>query len=107
MGRDLRRLAAAIFAICAIAGCSPYGGGAFHCEQDNDCAGGAAAGRCEQSLGVCAFADPACPDGYRYGASSGGVSGQCVGGETVDAPKGDGPFTDADPRCFGTGLAEV
>ena len=61
--------------------CSPYGGGAYHCDRDDQCTGG---GIC-QPVGLCSFADPSCTSGQRYGGLSGGLSNVCVGEEPVDA----------------------
>lgn len=66
---------------CALAGCGQ--GGAFSCEDDSQCdpAGG---GRCEPT-GFCAFPDPECESGYRYGAHAGSFTMQCAalpGGES-------------------------
>ncbi|MFN0253459.1 MAG: hypothetical protein ACKV2T_41705 [Kofleriaceae bacterium] len=100
---------AALALLVSVAGCSPFGGGAFRCETDADCAGGPSAGRCETTVGYCSFEDSACQSGRRYGTASGAQSGVCVGEEVpIDAQ----PTTDADLTidmapgdarlCFGT-----
>jgi len=77
-------------------GCSPYGGGAFHCDDDLQCGPG---GRC--TGGFCSFPDPACDSGFRYGELSGPQSGVCVGAEpTLDAGDVDALVG----HCYGTGL---
>ncbi len=105
----MRVLACALLA--SLWGCSPFGGGAFRCETDADCAGGPSAGRCETAVGFCSFEDSSCQSGYRYGTSSGGQSGVCVGDEMpiIDAPPNpdDGDVGDMSPMidartCFGT-----
>jgi len=68
-----------------VSACSPFGGGAFACEVDADCAGGPGAGRCEPT-GFCSFPDGDCASGMRYGTSSGSLSSVCVGDEPpIDA----------------------
>ncbi len=99
-----------VVGIAGAAGCSPFGGGAFRCETDADCAGGPTAGKCETGLGFCSFEDMSCASGRRYGTSSGAQSNVCVGEEApVDAPPmpddGDVPI-DMEPMidarlCFG------
>lgn len=74
------------------AACSPYGGGAFHCERDDQCSGG---GTCQAS-GLCSFADGTCASGERYGGLSGELSNTCVGDELVDA-RIDTPIIDGAP----------
>ncbi len=81
--------------LVGIAACSPYGGGAFHCERSDQCTGG---GTCQLD-GLCSFADPGCPSGQRYGELAGGLSNTCVmgggdGGADSSQPEGDGS-TDA------------
>ncbi|CAN5698241.1 hypothetical protein BH11MYX3_BH11MYX3_07280 [soil metagenome] len=73
--------------LVGIAACSPYGGGAFHCDRDDQCTGG---GTCQLD-GLCSFADPGCPSGQRYGGLAGGLSNSCVmGGIGIDAAMRDG-----------------
>ena len=83
------------------AACSPYGGGAYRCERDDQCTGG---GTC-QSTGFCSFSDPNCPSGQRYGESSGPLSKSCVGetgiDDTIDAPTStDAPIDSPPPAPF-------
>ncbi|MCA1664735.1 MAG: hypothetical protein LC659_10775, partial [Myxococcales bacterium] len=53
-------------------------GGAFRCSDDAACAADGRAGQCEPD-GWCAFADPGCSSGARYGRWSGeGRADQCV-----------------------------
>jgi hypothetical protein len=97
--------------VASLCGCSPFGGGAFRCETDADCAGGPSAGQCETAVGFCSFEDSSCESGRRYGTASGAQSGVCVGDEVpIDAPPNtdDGDVTiDMAPgidarTCFGT-----
>lgn len=88
--------------LVAVAACSPYGGGAFHCDRDDQCTGG---GSC-QGNGLCSFPDQGCASGQRYGGLSGDLSNVCVGDEPVDAgvdsssdATADGPI-DAPPVPF-------
>ena len=70
----------------------------FHCATSDECGPG---GTC--AAGYCAFFDPMCADGERYGERSGPYSGQCVGATTSDANPG-GPFTPSngvDPTLAG------
>src|SRR4051812_7055325 len=87
MGFSLRYAALLV----GVAACSPYGGGAFHCERDDQCSVG---GTCEAD-GLCSFPDTQCGSGRRYGDHSGAVSNKCVGDmgidDTIDAPDGDAP----------------
>ena len=102
------RLAVCAF-VLGIAACTPYaGGGAYHCENDTQCAGGPGGGRCEMLNGLCSFTDLDCTSGQRYGTSAGTLSGVCVGDEppidaaidaSIDTP--DGYIADA-RQCFGT-----
>jgi len=108
---DWRVLVVPVFAM-SIAACSPFGGGAFACSDNSQCG---ATGVC--SAGFCAFADPSCSSGERYGGASGPMSNQCVGGSTPTmdsgAPDSEVPlgvdakqFLDAPgPFCYGVGLA--
>jgi hypothetical protein len=84
-------LAPAAFVLAAgLVGCSPFGGGAFHCETSAQC-NAAAGGICQAADGLCSYPDPSCPSGQAYGESSGEDSGQCVAGGGQDG-------------CFGAGL---
>src|SRR5689334_22379708 len=75
-------------------GCSPYGGGSFMCDTDQQCGSG---GTCSDQY--CSFPDGDCPTGLRYGERSGPFSKQCVG------PQGDGGVdTPTGEHCYGTGL---
>jgi hypothetical protein len=75
-----------VLLLVGVVACSPFGGGgAFHCERDDQCTGG---GTCQAS-GFCSFADPNCPSGQRYGEASGPLSTSCVGDsidDAIDAP---------------------
>jgi hypothetical protein len=79
-----------------LAGCSPFGGGAFVCAADSECAGGGSQGVCEPT-GFCSFSDEECSSGRRYGeAAGGGLANTCVGaladsGPSIDAPAPDAP----------------
>lgn len=109
----INHMRASVWALLAgLSACSPFGGGAFHCETDADCAGGPSAGRCETGVGFCSFEDSSCASGRSYGSASGPQSGVCVGEEVpIDARPGDdatdGPMIDMNPlidarTCFGT-----
>ena len=90
----LYALAAATF------GCSPFGGGAFTCTEDLQCTRGGTAGTCQPN-GYCSFLDDSCPSGQRYGDSSGGLGGVCVG----DEPPADArPDTSTTAACVIGGL---
>ncbi|HEV7554236.1 MAG TPA: hypothetical protein VGO00_02210 [Kofleriaceae bacterium] len=87
-------------AVSGLAGC--YGGGAFHCETNDQCSGAGMQGVCQPDS-FCSFPDAVCPTGQRYGTSSGPSSGQCVGGGPMDAPMeplSTEPGIDAQ-ECFG------
>ncbi len=77
----------------ALAGClrSPD----YHCAAATDCTNGAAQGTCE-SNGYCAFTDPSCASGQRFGDLSGALAGQCVGAG------GDAGVVDGHPTDGGT-----
>lgn len=96
----------AAMAMC-VAACSPFGGGAYSCERDDQCSGGTC------SLGFCSVNDSSCSSGQRYGESAGSLSNTCVGG-SIDANNGiDGKeFLDAHVpmdgiSCFGTGFGQT
>ncbi|HEY5938620.1 MAG TPA: hypothetical protein VIU61_28410 [Kofleriaceae bacterium] len=79
-----------LYAVAAASfGCSPFGGGAFNCTDDSQCTRGGMAGTC-QGTGFCSFADDTCPSGQRYGDSSGGLGGVCVGDEPPSDARSDG-----------------
>lgn len=91
---------AVLYAVAAASvGCSPFGGGAFHCTDDTQCTRGGTAGTC-QGTGYCSFADDSCPSGQRYGDSSGGLGGVCVG----DEPPTDGGSDVPPASCVIGGL---
>ena len=97
--------------VVGIAGCSPYGGGAFTCSMDTQCGAGA---KCAD--GFCAFPDDHCSSGFRYGGLAGASSNQCIGatssdGGVVDTPEMvflDAPI-DSPPgqSCYGQGPGKV
>ena len=102
-----RGLLVAAMAIC-VAACSPFGGGAYSCERDDQCSGGTC------SAGFCSITDSTCTSGLRYGDSAGGLSNTCVGAGPIDANNGiDGKeFLDAHVpmdgiSCFGTGFGQT
>jgi hypothetical protein len=66
----------------ATAACSPFGGGAFSCDDSAQCGAG---GVCEPTTHACSFVDPACLSGRSYGPGSGPLTGVCVGDEPPDA----------------------
>jgi len=55
---------------------------AFRCTSSDQCTSG---GVC-QPIGLCSFDDAMCPNGQRYGAASGDLSGVCVGAEPDGGP---------------------
>lgn len=91
------------------AACSPFGGGAFSCERDDQCG----LGKCTMSY--CSFSDSSCPSGYRFGDASGPLANTCVGATStgsdasvtgIDAKT----YLDAPPAgvvCFGTGFGKT
>ncbi len=88
------------------AACSPFGGGGFSCERDDQCGAGTCTG------GYCSFADSSCASGYRFGAAASTLSNTCVGdGSTADASDVDAKvYLDGPPAgvtCFGTGFGKV
>ena len=91
----------------SVAACSPFGGGAFSCERDDQCN----TGKC--SSGFCSFADPSCPSGYRFGDASGGLANTCVGDNSnIDAAVeiDSKVFLDAPApgvTCFGMGFGKT
>jgi hypothetical protein len=90
-------LTAGFLAAC-LAGCSPFGGGAFRCDQGSiDPCNAQAGGRCEPD-GLCSYADEGrCgPGGRSYGDNSGDKSGDCVGGGG-----GDGGIDASSEFCYG------
>ena len=66
-------------AFALASGCSSTS--AFSCMDDGECNLGGNAGYCV-SPGFCAFDDPACPSGRRYGSYAGiGLADECVPGD--------------------------
>ncbi|HEX7702994.1 MAG TPA: hypothetical protein VF403_19785 [Kofleriaceae bacterium] len=97
-----RGLLVAAMAIC-VAACSPFGGGGYSCERDDQCSGGTC------SAGFCSVTDSSCSSGLRYGDSAGGLSNTCVAGP-IDANIDSKEFHDAPPpgvTCFGTGFGKT
>jgi hypothetical protein len=88
---------AAGLAAVGLTACSPFGGGNFTCDTDEQCRAGAG-GKCEPN-GFCSFTDPSCASGQRYEEHSGGLSGICVGDEPVPGEAGG-------ELCYGTGLVK-
>ena len=93
----------------SVVACSPFGGGAFSCERDDQCG----LGKC--SMSYCSFVDSSCPSGYRFGDASGPLANTCVG-ETSggsDASVHDidaKTYLDAPPPgvvCFGQGFGKT
>jgi hypothetical protein len=100
-----RGLLVAAMAVC-VAACSPFGGGAYSCEHDDQCSGGTC------SAGFCSVTDSSCSSGLRYGDSAGGLSNTCVGAGPIDANNGidSKQFLDAPPpgvTCYGTGFGKT
>jgi hypothetical protein len=90
------RLIAMTVGFAAVApGCVPRA--TFSCETDADCATSAGDGACELN-GYCSFADPACPEGRRFGDLSGPVAGLCLNGPCHDDADCD-RIADADDNC--------
>jgi alpha-tubulin suppressor-like RCC1 family protein len=67
--------------------------GEFECTTDEQCSPGVCGSR-----SFCAFADPGCPSGYRYGSYSAiGIAGTCTAGGPIDGGLGaDAPLATAD-----------
>jgi len=83
--------------LVGLGACSPYGGGAFHCEEDRQCTGG---GTCEPD-GLCSFPDPQCASGRRYGELAGERSRTCVVDDApIDAPAADASIDSPPPPPF-------
>ncbi|MEO6773181.1 MAG: hypothetical protein ABI467_09175 [Kofleriaceae bacterium] len=92
-----------------VVACSPFGGGAFSCERDDQCG----PGKCSASY--CSFADSGCASGYRFGDASGPVANSCVG---VTGTGSDASVIDLDARtdldapapgvvCYGQGFGKI
>jgi hypothetical protein len=92
-----------------VVACSPFGGGAFSCERDDQCG----TGKC--STGYCSFMDSSCPSGYRFGDASGSLANTCVG---VTNGGSDGSVIDSDAKtyldapppgviCYGSGFGKT
>ena len=64
------------------------------CASDQDCGGGA----CVSPPGACAFADPLCGGGLRFGEGAGAQAGTCVAGTTVHDAGTDARAIDAAVR---------
>lgn len=106
--RVVSRAVVGAVALGAVA-CSPFGGGAFSCERDDQCG----LGKC--TLGYCSFTDSSCPSGYRFGDASGPLANTCVGATGtgsdasvigIDAKS----YLDAPAAgvvCFGTGFGKT
>lgn len=94
-----------VVATCAVlAACSPFGGGAFSCERNDQCG----AGKC--TSGYCSFADASCASGYRFGDASSTLSNTCVGDGSIDASSRDArpdPDAPAGVTCFGAGFGKT
>lgn len=88
---------AVVVACALVEGCSPFGGGAFHCATSDQCVGGI----CEPE-GACSFPDVTCPSGKRFGELGGPLAGVCVG----DVP-GDGSLPDTDPLDDGDMMVDM
>src|SRR5258708_7695189 len=89
---------AALLVVVALAGCVPARG--FVCKTGGDCAQSGGPGTCELPPGFCAFHDPSCTTGKRFGRHAGDYSGQCVGvvddgGMIHDVLPLDAPMPDA------------
>jgi hypothetical protein len=81
------QVACALWAVAFASACG--GAGAFVCEADDQCSRGSESGTCE--AGLCAFPDPECESGKRYGGLSGDRAGECV------------PPSDGGTETIGTG----
>ena len=96
-GMGLALVAALAFVACA-------GPSAFVCESDDQCARSNAEGTCE--AGLCAFPDPECASGKRYGGLSGERAGECVptdgvGTDTSGSAGDDGGVVSTDEGTSG------
>ena len=96
--RSARR-AALLGLLAPVLACA--GDRAFECSQDDQCALGGVAGRCEPT-GYCSLPDGECPDGFRYvDQAPDSLAGICVGSEP---PGGDGGGCTVEP-CNGCAVA--
>lgn len=93
------RLAIAL-ACALVEGCSPYGGGAFHCATSDQCAGGT----CEPE-GFCSFPDPDCASGRRFGELGGSLAGVCVGDQSTT--DGSMPDMSLDDSAIDTPMVDM
>lgn len=88
-----------VAALCGLVGlaCVPS---TFPCERNDQCLRDGVAGACVQPYGACAFPDPECASGRRFGdLARDGLGGTCTPSDGSDAATGaDGP--EADP-CDG------
>ena len=92
----LRLLCLTVLAVVALAGCSPFGSGAFQCANNAQC-DEVTGGVCE-STGFCSFPDGSCTSGQRYGDRAGdGLAEICVGEEPAPPVPDAGGGTDSPP----------
>jgi hypothetical protein len=101
------RGALVVVATVGVFGCSPYGGGAFNCQDSSQCSAQGQQGTC-QANGLCSFPDPNCASHERYGSLAGELSYLCVGQQASGDDGGltvqlDASMVDAAPTsaCYG------
>jgi hypothetical protein len=98
------RALAVVFAAWVCAGCT--GTDPIECTLDSQCLQGGISGHCiaaslvAETKAYCAFSDPECPGGLRWGVRAGDLSTMCVGIELLDgglpdAGSADGATSDA------------
>lgn len=101
--RARHRLAVSLALLFAVFGPACLDPQVYACAEHAQCVlAGSNPGRCV--AGFCAYPDPDCATGYRYGSSADVLSGECVGagGETATGTVGgltEGPSTDTDDAC--------
>jgi hypothetical protein len=99
-GKRVHAMHSATFGFALIVSTAACYGGSFQCETNEQCSGNGVAGMCQPDH-FCSFADATCPSGQRYGDSSGGNSGLCVGGGGPGPDGGPGSEGFDAQLCFG------
>ena len=77
--------------------------GGFVCARDDQCERAGEAGTCE--AGFCAFMDPDCESGKRYGELSGERAGECVPGDGSDTGTSTSSGDDGSPVSSSEGTS--
>jgi hypothetical protein len=76
--------------VLGVAACG--GPGTFPCAEDAECVADGVQGSCVEP-GYCAFEDPDCPSGLRFGAHAGTLSDACVDVDVASATDGSSSGT--------------